>query len=135
MRKPTNTTHDFKVGQIWKYNTRSGEEESRIYIVKTAEEKGYGTIFHIHVDGLRIKNPRIESGVQNDISHAPVDIETLNASVKELESTQEEMPSIEEGYQIWKEAFDKNEAGIFTIPVSEIAKFLEGAINGKYKKV
>ena len=129
MTTDTNPTNKYEVGQIWKYNTRSGEEGSRIYIVKTEVEDGYGIIYHIHVDGLKIKNPRMESGLQNDISHAPVDRQTLDKSVTTLMGTSDEMPSIQEGYQAWKEAFDQGEAGVFNVPVADLARLYEQAIS------
>lgn len=40
-----------------------------------------------------------------------------------------------DGYSYWKEEFDKGDAGIFTIPVSEIVGLMEeNIISGNYTK-
>jgi len=41
------------------------------------------------------------------------------------------MPDISEGYSQWKQAFDDEGAGIFTIPVSQIIQFIEEIVNGE----
>ena len=37
-----NAVAGYEEGQVWKYKTRAGEEESLLYIVKIDEVKGYG---------------------------------------------------------------------------------------------
>ena len=120
---------EYSVGQVWKYKTRLGEEKSLVYIVKIDKEKGYGKIYHIYVDGIKIKNPRIAGGIQEQLPHVPVNEETLNQSVLELVGTRKDMPDISEGYNNWKEPFDKGEAGVFNIPVNKIIQFVEDAVN------
>ena len=89
-------------------------------------------IYHIYIDGLKIKNPNIDSGVQDHLPHSPVSEKTLEESVTTLaiESTLD-LPDVSEGYQTWKDAFDKGQAGAFTIPVSQVIQYIEDIVSGK----
>jgi hypothetical protein len=132
-REVDETSSKYSAGQVWGYQTRPGEQESRLYIVKTDRDKTLGTIYHIYVDGIAIKNPHMPGGgVQTCLPHSPVSAETLDASVTELlERHRGEMPDISEGYGVWKEGYDKGEAGVFTIPVAEIIAYIEDIVSGK----
>ncbi len=124
----------YQVGQVWNYQTRQGEESSRIIIVKAEPHKKLGVIYHIYVEGLRMRNPRTETGFQDRLSHCPVSEKTLDDSVTMLASgIADPLPDISEGYAIWKRAFDSGEGGIFTIPVNEIIQSLE-FVAGKSEK-
>ena len=46
----------FKVGQIWKYNTRQSEEKSTLTILKVEKYDSAGVVIHIYVNGLKLKN-------------------------------------------------------------------------------
>jgi hypothetical protein len=120
---------EYQEGQVWSYGTRAGEEGSRLYIVRIDRELSIRPIFHIYVDGLKLKNPLMEGGLQEHLPHAPVDQETLDASVVELLQADASMPHIGEGYSLWREAFGQGRAGVFTQPVSEIVQHIENAFN------
>ncbi len=120
---------EYAEGQVWKYQTRKGEENSLLYIVRIDEEKGYGKIYHIYSDGLKIKNPYISSGVQGQLPHAPVDEQTLDESVTQLVGSKKEMPDISQGNKNWREPFDKGKAGVFNIPVGKIVQYIEDVVN------
>ena len=119
---------EYEEGQVWRYETREGEVDSRLYIVRTDELPTGDLIYHVAVDGVAIRNPQIAGGVQTDLPHAPVGRETLDASVTELEREGAEMPDISEGYTAWREAFDAGEGGFFTVSVAEILDFIEQAV-------
>jgi hypothetical protein len=120
---------DFQEGQVWSYRTRPGEEASRIFIVRIDRDLSVRPIFHIYVDGLKLKNPLMEGGLQEHLPYAPVDGESLEASVVELLQSDAPMPHIGEGYSLWREAFGQGRAGVFTQPVDEIVQHIEGAFN------
>ncbi len=115
----------FDVGQVWSYRTRPGEEASRIYIARIDRDLGSKSIFHLYIDGLKLKNPLIEGGVQDHLVHVPVSKEALEASV--ISMTQEGVipPDISEGYIIWREAFEQGRAGVFTISLQQIVQYIE----------
>lgn len=47
----------FKAGQIWKYQTRRGEENSTLTILKVERYDTLGVVIHIAVNGVNINNP------------------------------------------------------------------------------
>ena len=119
-------------GQVWSYRARPSEEKSRLYIVRVDTNQKLDNIYHIFVDNLSLKNPHAETGIQDVLPHAPVSGKTLDASVIDLIETRDtNLPNISEGYKIWREAFDKGEGGVFTIPVAEIIQYIEDIVNGK----
>ena len=115
----------FKVGQIWDYQNRTGEEISKITILKVEKYYGKEIVIHIYVNGLKIKNELRSNGVSDDIGHLPMSKESLNKSVTKLISENNNLPDFKEGYENWKEAFDNKKGGIFTINVSEAVQFVE----------
>ena len=120
----------YRAGQIWGYRTRQGEEGSRLFIVKVDKHRGLDEIYHVYLDGLRLRNPFIEAGIQTTLGHAPLSVEALDASGMTLIAEDTDvLPDISEGYQRWKEGFDQGEAGIFTISAREIVECLEIAVN------
>jgi len=116
---------DFQEGQVWSYQTRPGEERSRLYIVRIDRDIAKRPIFHIYLDGLKLKNPLMQGGVQDHLAHAPVSQESLEASVEKLLKTGGPMPNISEGYTAWLLAFSQRQAGVFTMPVKDIVQYIE----------
>jgi hypothetical protein len=119
----------FAPGQVWTYNTRPGEEASRIVICRVETDPKLGQIVHIHVNGLRFKNKHAPGGISNEIGHMPYAADALQKSVVKLESTSAVLPSFEDGYQEWRNAFEEGKAGVWTAPVSEAIAGLESALN------
>jgi outer membrane protein assembly factor BamB len=121
---------EYSIGQEWKYKTRPSEENSTLKILKIEEYPETGKVIHISINGLKIKNPNSPEGFAENLSHIPISEEALNKSVTKLQNETDKMPdSIEmDGYSYWKKEFDKGNAGIFTIPVSEVVGSMEKAI-------
>lgn len=119
----------FKTGQIWKYNTRSGEENSTLIILKVEKHAGIGVVAHIYVNGLKLKNPQQPCDFSEYIKHLPISKEALLISVTTLVSSDNMLPDFEEGYNIWKYAFDNNKAGIFSLSVYDAVKSIEAVLN------
>jgi len=120
---------DFQVGQVWSYETRQGEEASKVYIAKIDRDIGTRTIYHIYVDGLHLKNPMMEGGEQDSLTHVPVSRQALEASVTGEPDFRTTIPNIAEGYVIWREAFLQGQAGVFTMPVNQVVQHIEDAFN------
>ncbi|WP_073268755.1 hypothetical protein [Phytopseudomonas punonensis] len=120
---------NFQEGQVWNYQTRAGEESSRLYIVQIDPHEKLGPIYHIALDGLKLRNPHIEGGLQIDLPHLPISEAALQSSVTQLIDSGAPMPDISEGYGHWKAAFDADEGGIFTIPVAQAVEYIEKAVN------
>jgi hypothetical protein len=120
----------FHAGEVWRYHTRPSEPDSIVIIVRVDEEPESGTVVHVFVDGLRVRNPRHPEGFSGAISHMPFTESAMAASVTELLGQADALPPFEEGYESWRSAWDAGEAGVFTITVAEAVEVMEQAING-----
>jgi len=114
----------FKIGQIWKYDTRIGEENSRLIIVNVTQHEYFGDIINIAVNGLKIESPYSEEGYMHTISHLPCTEASIIESVEELVEISNNLPDFEEGYNQWKEQFDLGKAGVFGENVKEIISIM-----------
>lgn len=138
MSEASSSSPSFSVGQVWKYQTRPGESDSRVTIVSIDHgDEEYGDIVHIYISALDIDNPSAPDGKTLFISHLPYAAEMLKASLTELESTYddvqgelEQYDATQEGYRLWKRAFENSEAGVFTNPVADAIGFVEKSIRG-----
>jgi hypothetical protein len=119
------TSEQFAQGQVWVYKTRPGEEASRAPVggIETAAE--VGTIVHVNLTGLRIKNPAMPGGFSSVISHAPISELALSASVTELTKETSDLDGFREGYDSWLSSFCAGDAGVFSIPLSQVVEFIE----------
>jgi hypothetical protein len=119
----------FSEGQVWEYSSRPGERGSTLLINKAESDAKLGVVFHISVRGVKVKNRNAPLGVCTDLPHFPVSAKTLQSSVTRLLRTESPNPGYVEGYETWRKAFEKGDAGVFTIPVAEIVELVEKTIN------
>ncbi len=119
---------NFAAGQVWKYKTRANEEASRVIVCRVEANDKAGHIVHIFVGNLQMKSQHAPEGVANTISHMPFSEEAVQSSVTELEG-EIDVPDFQEGYAMWKGAFDKGEAGYFTGSIAESVDFMGQAMN------
>ncbi|MDR4951649.1 hypothetical protein REB14_05580 [Chryseobacterium sp. ES2] len=120
----------YRVGQEWNYKTRPTEKNSTLTILKIEEYPETGKVIHISVSGLKMKNPASPIGYAETLSHIPISEEALDKSVTSLKNETGKKPDSLKmgGYSYWKKEFDKGDAGIFTIPISEIVEAMEKSI-------
>ena len=120
----------YSVGQEWNYKTRPTEKSSILKILKIEDYPETGKIIHISISGLKMKNPSSPTGFAEYISHLPISEEALDKSVTSLKNKTGKKPdSLEmDGYSYWKKDFDKGNAGIFTMSVSEVINSMEKSI-------
>ena len=114
--------NQFFPGQVWTYQNRPEEAQSRVIIARIdTDDPEYGTIVHIYVSNLEIANPEAPGGKTSFIAHLPFEEGALEESVNEVESEMDvtELPDYYEGYRLWKRAFDNSEAGVFGSSVAE----------------
>jgi len=115
---------ELRPGQVWRYATRPGEEQSRVQILKVDSDPVIGEIIHIAITKVRILPS--ENGLSvTTIGHVPISREALEGSGLSLESKSGEPPDIPEGYKVWRDAFHGGTAGVFSIPVAEIVEVME----------
>lgn len=123
----TGTDQDdkYKVGQIWEYRTRKGEEKSTLIIVGVEKHIKLGTIINIYVGGLKISNPNADNGLSDEIQHLPFSKVAIDKSVTKLIETTKKLPDYKDGYDEWRTAFDNGKAGVFSITVKESIDVME----------
>lgn len=123
-KKMDNQDDKFEAGQSWKYHTRSGEENSKLTILKV-EKVNNETIVHVALSGLKIKNPHSPEGVSETIDHLPFSKEAVIESVIEQSGVENRLPDFMEGYLEWKKAFESGKGGVFTVTVKEAVEYVE----------
>lgn len=119
----------YKVGQMWSYKARPDEEKSYFIIVKIENDAKLGTIVHVAMRGLKMKNPRSPDGISDTVNHMPFTEEAVKRSSLKLLKEKVELPDYEEGYQMWRDAFDAGRAGVYTITLAEAVKVMEATLN------
>jgi hypothetical protein len=122
---------EYSVGQIWSYKTRAGEESSTVLINKIDIDPKLGKIFHISVRDVHVINKHAPSGVTTDLPHFPVSEIALEKSFTKLAGQSTPNPEYLEGYRLWREAFDANQAGVFDVSVAEIVGMIEQSVSGQ----
>ena len=122
------TTGKFHVGEKWRYQTRPGEQDSTLTIVKVESSPKLGTIVHISLDGLRIKSPHSREGTSETVSHMPLAESAVEKSVTTLLAANAPLPSYEEGYAEWRRAIDNGKGGVFTVSVAQAVDFVESTL-------
>lgn len=122
----TDPAPTFAPGQRWAYRTRPGEEGSTLVVLRR-ETVGGEALLHVQLQGLRLPSPLIESGFTTTIGHLPIREAEVRQSVTGL---LEEGVTAEGGggYETWRAAHARGEAGFFTLPVSQIVTLMEEAV-------
>jgi hypothetical protein len=121
--------HEFLEGQVWSYKTRPGEEKSTLLINKVEADPRLGSIFHVSVSGVSVRNSRVPADVTSELPHVPVSKQTLEQSCVKLVGKSPFNPDYLEGYTEWRSAFDQGNAGLFSVSIAEIIDGIEAAIN------
>jgi hypothetical protein len=118
------TDGKFRIGDVWEYITRPGEESSRLTIVRIDKSPELGVIIHVGVDKIKLAN--CSSGPEPDsIPHMPFARSALDASVRKRVATNQPLPSFEGGYQDWRTAYLRKSAGIYIISVADAVSVAE----------
>jgi hypothetical protein len=126
----------YQPGQEWSYKTRTGEEASTLVICKVQAHPKMGTIIHISLRGLNIKNPLQKSGFSDVITHLPFTEESIdNSVVKILNKTTQLPEDLQEDFTLafeeWCAAFEQGKATILGSTLAETLDYIEGSINSE----
>lgn len=122
----------YKVGDVWAYQQRQGEESSTLIINKIEMGNDQLPIYHISIRDIKVANPQSATGFTEKLGHAPVSIETLDNSVtNKLASDAQPDSDFLEGYQAWHKAYTEGSGGVFTNTVREIVDYIEQVINSQ----
>ncbi len=118
---------EFEAGQVWRFHSRPDEEQSALTITRVETHPSLGTVVHVRVQGVRIPNPMHPDGESSEIGHMPFAADAVRRSVTHLVHEGSETGD-DDGYATWKEAFDRDDAGVFTITVAEVVEMMEQAV-------
>ena len=118
--EPTETKDSkFRPGQVWQYKTRPHEESSAFIILKVESLPKVGTIIHIRVEKIRLRN--CTGGPEPDkFEHMPFARDAIERSVTKLVK-ENSVPDFHTGYDEWRNAC----GGVYTITVAEAIKVAE----------
>lgn len=125
------TVSQFTPGQVWAYQTRLGEEDSRITILRVDETEHAGVLVHVAIEGVNLPNPIDPSRPNTSIGFMPMAEASLAASVTQLVTTDISFTpplDFEEGYVHWKLEFNRGKAGFWTVPVAQVVQALDDAL-------
>ena len=122
------TSKNFLEGQVWRYHTRVGEEDSRLVIGKVETVRGIGVIIHVKLTRLLLHSPAAPDGMPSHLSHVPITETYLADSATELTDEIADLEGFGEAYETWQRLFMQGNAGIFTITVSEVVDHIEAQL-------
>jgi hypothetical protein len=113
---------EFKVGQVWNYRARPGEESSTLVILKVETAPGWSNIVHVGVTGLKFKTAK---GIQDTLPHLPMDETFVKSSVTTKVGDDGKRTDFQEGYKMRREAASSGKGGVFTLSVAEVVSTVE----------
>lgn len=116
---------DYAMGQSWTYRTRPGEEASRVAIRRIGIEPEDGEVFHVSILGVKLRNHRLPGGIQPAMHHAAVSRASLDASLLQPDGQADTEEHWRDGYDVWRQAYDNGDAGIFDIPLADVLGYIE----------
>ena len=87
--------------------------------------RGEGDLWHIRVGGLQRKNPHVAGDVQTALPHSAISAEALRASATGLIEQGVTLPADQRGYEIWREAYERGEAGVYSLEVADSVSALD----------
>jgi hypothetical protein len=104
----------FRPEQVWAYKNRTGEDKSFLTILKIESLPKVGTIIHIRVDNIRLRN--CTGGPEPDnFQHMPFTRDAIERSVTKLQKESSDVPDYQAGYDEWRAAC----GGVYTVTVAE----------------
>ena len=103
MTSPTSSDTRYQVGQRWRCQGRSADEQPVLLINDISSHPRGGLIYHISLEGLKIRNPRTPGVLLERMAYLPVAVQTLDHSGMALLDTQPVNPAYRQGRQ-WQVA-------------------------------
>ncbi|HMK05631.1 MAG TPA: hypothetical protein VK489_15625 [Ferruginibacter sp.] len=113
----------FLPGQVWQYDTRSGEENSTLTVL-AIEEGEYYAIIHVRIENINFIN-------DGCLPHLAFSADAVMASVTDFVKHLDAVPDFKEGYTHWKQAFEDRKAGYWRITVKEAVEAIEQVMRKK----
>jgi len=126
--------NNFKVGQVWSYKTRQGEEKSTLTVLKVEKFTNTDTLVHVRVDGVKVYSPASPSGYTNEIEHMPFQKKALLGSVISIVGQNDTTLALLSGYAQWRSAKDSGKAGYFVINVQQAITSIDSVMRQQKKQ-
>jgi len=127
---------NFKVGQIWKYNNRQGEDSSTLTVLKIEKcHKTFDsisssdTVIHIRIDKIKLKNSKGEYSYS--IEHLPCSEKALSKSVATVVGENSSLPDFSNEYDRWKKLYDKGKNLYWGLTIKEAVADRDSLMNVK----
>jgi hypothetical protein len=114
-----------KVGDKYSFKIDGIHPDPFFIVCNTEVLKGIDVV-NIYIDGLNFQNPNSPTNVIRTISHAPAEKRLLEESDITLLECNVPLPNYNEGYNVWKEAYDNGNAGYFKSSPSTIVNDMLG---------
>ena len=111
----------FRAGQRWSYHTRPQEPDSTLVVGRVENHPKLGSVVHVSVFGLHMKDPQAPNGAGEVVAHLPLSIEALRDSVIAQVGEGEPAADFERGYATWRVA----RGGVFKTSVRDAVQQLE----------
>ncbi len=125
------TPNHYAVGQRWACKGRHADEQPTLLINRIERHPiDGGNIYHVTLDGLKIRHPGLPGGYMTKLDHAPVTDPTLQGSALRFIGEHAPDPAHAKGYAQWRAAFDAGNAGSFGVSTPTILEIIERRING-----
>lgn len=121
----------FAVGERWKFDSvRAGARGATFTVLRIESDTAQGTIIHVGIDGVRIPSARAPGGFIEAIGHMPCTRVAIVASKPVLVEKGVALPDFEEGYAMWREAFDSGRGGVFSVSLADAVEFMARTLAG-----
>lgn len=124
-KEETYKDNQYAVGQVWQYNTRSGEEKSTIQIIGIDKYVGEEAIIHISVKGLIMATPMTEGGISEEIGHMAFSRTAFSESLTTLLGTNEISEDAKQSHEEWQVEYETEGGGMFTVGIAEVIEVTE----------
>jgi len=81
-------------------------------------------IVSVTITDVPLPNPKTGKFEPTEVGHAPIDGKAFEQSVVGCSGFAPVSPDFEDGYRTWRAAFDRHEAGVFTVSLGELQHIL-----------
>ena len=115
----------FRAGQVWAIHAPATQPDARLTILRVESWPKLDTVVHIAISNVAYGNG------QTAIGHLPFALPAIERSVTALQCESGPIPDFAEGYGQWREAFDRGQAGVFTITVAEAIDLALGIVRDR----
>ena len=104
-----------KLGQEWTYDTRAGEEDSRITIVEALTNRDRKRFYIVRVTGVKIEDPNFRKYFPDGIPYFLISEPGLEATLREMVGESKWNKFYDTHYQKWRRELQRPDYYGFTI--------------------